>query len=271
MTDTATTILPTADPRIRVEVEGAVGRVLVDNPARRNAVSLAMWLAIPGAIAALESRPEVRVIVVAGAGEQAFVSGADISEFAEVRRDAKTGAAYERANADAFAAVRRASKPTIASIRGFCLGGGMGLAVACDLRIAADDAVFGIPAARLGVGYPPECMRDVVDAVGPMRAKELFFTARRLGAAEALAIGFLTAAEPAAELAAATGRLASEIAANAPLTIRAAKAAIALAVGDPAADAATVEALAAACFDSADFAEGRTAFLDKRAPAFRGV
>lgn len=266
-----TEILPTADSRIRAEVDGAVGRLLVDHPARRNAVSLAMWLAIPGAVAALEAHPDVRVILVAGAGEQAFVSGADISEFAEVRRDAKSGAAYERANAEAFAAVRAARCPTVAVIRGFCLGGGMGLAVACDLRIAAEDAVFGIPAARLGVGYPPDCMRDVVAAVGPMRARELFFTARRLAAPEAHAIGLLTRIVPAADLAAEADRLAAEIAANAPLTLRAAKAAIALVTGDPAVTEADVAALTDACFDSADFAEGRTAFLEKRPPVFRGT
>ncbi|MEJ1161102.1 enoyl-CoA hydratase [Prosthecomicrobium sp. N25] len=266
-----TEILATDDPRIRAEVAGAVGRLLVDHPARRNAVSLAMWRAIPGAVRALEAHPDVRVILVAGAGDLAFVSGADISEFAEVRRDARSGAAYERANAEAFAAIRTAAKPTVAVIRGFCLGGGMGLAVACDLRIASEDAVFGIPAGRLGVGYPPDCMRDVVNAVGPMRAKELFFTARRVPAPEALAIGLLTRVVPAAELAGEAERLAAEIAGNAPLTLRAAKAAVGLVAGDPAsADAASVLALTEACFDSEDFAEGRTAFLEKRAPVFRG-
>lgn len=264
-------ILPTSDSRIRVEVDAPVGRILVDHPERRNAVSLAMWRAIPEAVAALEARDDVRVILIAGAGELAFVSGADISEFATVRKDAATAAAYEAANAEAFAAVRNATKPTVAVIRGFCLGGGMGLAVACDLRLCSDDAVFGIPAARLGVGYPPDCMRDVVNAVGPARAKELFFTARRVTAAEALAMGFVTRTVPAADLAAQAATLAATIAATAPLTIRAAKAAIAHVVGDPAAaDFARVQALTDACFDSADFAEGRSAFLEKREPTFRG-
>lgn len=260
------------DPRIRVTTDGPVGRILVDNPARRNAVSLAMWRAVPTAVAALEADPAVRVILLAGAGDLAFVSGADISEFAEVRRDAASARAYEEANAAAFAALRDTAKPTIAAIRGFCLGGGMGLAVACDLRLAADDAVFGIPAARLGVGYPPDCMADVVDAVGPQRAKELFFTARRIDASEALAIGLVTRVVPAADLAAEAERLAATIADNAPLTVRAAKAAIALAGrgGDEAARRA-VQALTDACFDSADFAEGRSAFLEKRPPLFRGL
>ncbi|MBL8575457.1 MAG: enoyl-CoA hydratase/isomerase family protein [Hyphomicrobiaceae bacterium] len=268
---TAPIALPTTDPRIRAEVAGRVGTLVIDNPARRNALAYGMWLAIPAAIDALVAHPDVRVIVVRGAGELAFVSGADISEFDTLRKDSKSAQAYEISNARAFAAVRDAGKPTIAMIRGFCLGGGMGLAVACDLRIGADDAVFGIPAARLGVGYPPDCMRDVVNAVGPQRAKELFFTARRLTGTEAACLGFLIKAVPVAELEAETATLAATIADNAPLTIRAAKAAIDACVGDPAAaDWARVTALAEACFDSDDFAEGRTAFLSKRAPVFKG-
>lgn len=269
----ATTVvtLESSDPRIRVEVEGAIGRLVVDNPERRNAVSLGMWKAIPGAVAALVADPDVRVIVVRGAGDLAFVSGADISEFTTVRKDAASARAYEASNADAFFALRHAPKPTIAMIRGFCLGGGMGLAVACDLRIAAADAVFGIPAARLGVGYPPDCIADVVAAVGPQRAKELFFTARRLSATEALEIGLLTAVHPIEALENEAIDLATVIAHNAPLTLRAAKAAI-----DAVVDGALVErrerlvALTDACFASADFAEGRTAFLDKREARFHG-
>lgn len=264
--------LETADRRIRVEVEAPIGFLVIDNPERRNAIALDMWRAIPDAIAALDAAEDVRVIVIRGAGDLAFVSGADISEFATVRRDAESARAYEAANARAFASIREAKKPTIAMIRGFCLGGGMGVAVATDLRIAADDAVFGIPAARLGVGYPPECIRDVVNAVGPMRAKELFFTARRIDAARAAAIGLVAAVHPVADLEAETRRLANEIGRNAPLTIRAAKAAIDAVAGDPAElDMAALGKLTDACFDSADFAEGRGAFLEKREPVFRGV
>lgn len=264
--------LPTSDTRIKALVDGAVGRLVIDHPEKRNALSLAMWKAIPGAVAALDADPRVRVIVVAGAGETAFVSGADISEFAEVRKDAESARAYEASNGGAFRAIREAAKPTIAMIRGFCLGGGMGIAVACDLRIGAEDATFGIPAGRLGVGYPADCMRDVVNAVGPVRAKELFFTARRLDGREAAAIGFLVKAVPAADLAAETAALAAMIARNAPLTLKAAKAAIMACVGEPGeADWARVQGLTDACFDSADFAEGRTAFLEKREPVFRGV
>lgn len=264
-------LLPSSDPRIRVEVEGAVGRLVVANPQRRNAVSLDMWTAIPGAVAALENHPDVRVIVVRGDGDLAFVSGADISEFATVRKDAASARAYEASNAEAFSALRHAGKPTIAMIRGFCLGGGMGLAVACDLRICSEDAVFGIPAARLGVGYPPDCIADVVAAVGPQRAKELYFTARRLTAAEALEIGLVIAVHPVEALENEAIDLATAIAHNAPLTIRAAKAAI-----DAVVDGALPErrdrlvALTDACFASADFAEGRTAFLEKREAKFHG-
>lgn len=263
--------LPSSDPRIRVEVEGAIGRIVVANPERRNAVSLGMWLAIPGAVAALEAHGDVRVIVVRGDGDLAFVSGADISEFATVRKDAETARAYEVSNAEAFSALKHSSKPTIAMIRGFCLGGGMGLAVACDLRVAAEDAIFGIPAARLGVGYPPDCIGDVVAAVGPQRAKELYFTARRMTAGEALDIGLLAAVHPVESFENEVFDLAQAIARNAPLTIRAAKAAIDVVVaGTMATEHDRLVALTDACFASADFAEGRTAFLAKREAKFSG-
>jgi enoyl-CoA hydratase/carnithine racemase len=266
------TVLPTPDERIRAEVEGPIGRLIVANPARRNAVSLDMWKAIPTAVAALEAHPDVRVIVVRGDGDLAFVSGADISEFATVRKDAASARAYEASNADAFSAVRHVAVPTIAMIRGFCLGGGMGLAVACDLRVASEDAVFGIPAARLGVGYPPDCMADVVAAVGPQRAKEMFFTARRMAAQEALDIGLLAAVHSAEALENEVIDLALAIAHNAPLTIRAAKAAIdAVTAGTLTRERDRLVALTDACFASADFAEGRTAFLEKREAKFHGA
>ena len=276
MSDTAAplpvTVLPTPDERIRAAVEGPIGRLIVANPARRNAVSLDMWRAIPAAIAALEAHPDVRVIVVRGDGDLAFVSGADISEFATVRKDAASARAYEASNAEAFSAVRHVAVPTIAMIRGFCLGGGMGLAVACDLRVASDDAVFGIPAARLGVGYPPDCMADVVAAVGPQRAKEMFFTANRMAAQEALDIGLVTAVHTVEALENEVIDLALAIAHNAPLTIRAAKAAIdAVTAGTLVRERERLVTLTDACFASADFAEGRTAFLEKREAKFHGA
>jgi enoyl-CoA hydratase/carnithine racemase len=261
---------PATDPRLRIAIEAPIGWLIVDHPERRNAVSLSMWKALPALVAALDAEPAVRVIVLCGGGEQAFVSGADIAEFAEVRRDAASARAYEDANEAAFAALRRAAKPTVAMIRGPCFGGGVGLAAACDLRIAADDAVFSIPAAKLGIAYPPPAIADVVALVGVSRAKDLFFTARRLDHAEALAIGLVDRVVAAASLRTETVALAETIAANAPLTIAAAKTAIAAAVSADPAAATRARAAAEACFSSADFAEGRDAFLAKRSPRFAG-
>jgi enoyl-CoA hydratase/carnithine racemase len=261
---------PPPDPRLRTTAEAPIGWLVVDHPERRNAVTLSMWRALPAAVAALEADAAVRVIVLAGGGGQAFVSGADIAEFAEVRRDAASARAYEETNEAAFAALRQAAKPTVAIIRGPCFGGGIGLAAACDLRVAADDALFSIPAARLGIAYPPPAIADVVALVGASRARDLFFTARRVDATEALAIGLVDRLVPPSDLEAETRSLAATLAANAPLTIAAAKAAIAAALtGDPAA-AERARLAAEACFASEDFAEGREAFLAKRPPRFTG-
>lgn len=257
--------------RIVLHVEAPIGWLVIDNERRRNAVSLAMWRDIPRAVAALEADDRVRVIVLRGAGEATFVAGADISEFAEVRKDAETARAYETDNSAAFDALRACSKPTIAMIRGFCMGGGVGLSVACDLRFSTTEACFAIPAAKLGIGYPAGAVRDVVKLVGPARAKDLYFSARRVEAAEAQAIGLVDRLLAPDDLETETRAYAETIAANAPLTQRAAKAAIDAVTADPAsADWGAVEALTEACFDSADFAEGRTAFLERRAPTFVG-
>ena len=262
MTDTA---------RVICEIEPPIGWLIVDNIKRRNAVSLAMWQAIPDLVRRLDDDDRVRVIILRGAGESVFVSGADISEFETVRRDADNARAYEDANADAFLALREARKPTLSMIRGFCFGGGVGLACATDMRIAADNAVFSIPAARLGVGYPSDAVRDVVKLIGPARAKDLFYTARRIAHDEALSIGFVDRVFAAEELESATTKLAMEIAANAPLTQHAAKAAIDAVTAEPGSvDATQLRVLTDACFDSADFAEGRQAFLEKRKPSFTG-
>ncbi len=225
----------------------------------------------PPLFAALEAHPEVRVIVVRGAGALPFASGADISEFETLRATAAGGRAYEAANEAAFRAVAACRKPVIAMIRGFCLGGGLGLAVSCDLRIAAQGCQFGIPAGRLGVGYPPGAMAYVVAAVGAMAAKDLFFTARRIATEEALALGLLGRVVPDADLERETLALAATIAANAPLALSAAKLAIASAAGLPGAPSADeLDIAVAACFDSDDYREGRTAFLEKREPRFSG-
>ncbi len=263
--------IASASDKLRVEVADGVARVLIDNAARRNAFDFSMWTALPPLLAQLDAAEEARVVVLSGAPGLPFCSGADISEFSTVRATAAGGRAYEQANVAAFDALSRLGKPVIAAISGFCMGGGMGLAAACDLRIGAEGTAFGIPAGRLGVGYPPSAIAYVVAAVGPQTALDLFFTARRIDAAEAQACRFLSRLVPKEGFDAAVLEVARQIADNAPLTLRAAKAAIRAAAGLPGAPSlADCETLAAACFDSGDYAEGRTAFLAKRAPNFTG-
>lgn len=258
-----------ATPKLAVSIDGPVATLAINNPAKRNALDLEMWKALPGIIETLDRDGNVHVIILRGTGSESFASGADIAEFETVRADAKGGRAYEAINEAAFWAVAHCSKPVIAMIRGFCLGGGFGLALSCDLRIASDNATFGIPAARLGIGYPPGAMKLVTAAVGAPAAKDLFYTARRIGAEEAQRLGVVQRVVPDASLEETALVLAQEIAQNAPLTIRAAKAAIdaSSGIGHPEADPA---AMADQCFDSADAVEGRTAFLEKRRPVFKG-
>lgn len=251
--------------------EAGVGVIAINNVAKRNAFDLEMWRALPELLAAMAKDTAVRVIVLRGVGDSPFASGADISEFRTLRASAAGGQDYEQSNEDAFAAIAACPLPVIAMIRGFCMGGGVGIAASCDLRVASEGAVFGVPAARLGVGYPPRAMRLVVAAFGDAVARDLFFTARRLDAGEAKALGALHRLWADADLEAETMALARSIAANAPLAMRSAKASIAAASGLPGAvSEAELFALAGACFDSADYTEGRDAFLEKRQPVFRG-
>lgn len=264
--------LRTRDPRLRASVAGAIGTLALDNPAKRNALDLALWQAIPEAVACLADEPGVRVLVLRGAGPLPFASGADIAEFSTVRATAEGGRTYEAANEAAFDAVRLCPRPVLAMIRGFCIGGGLGLAMAADLRIAASDAIFAVPAGRLGLGYPPRAMAHLVNVLGAATVKDLVFTARRMDAAEALRCGLASRVVPAEELEDSTADLARAIASNAPLTLAAAKRTIdAAAAGLFDATFAELEGLAASCFDSEDYAEGRAAFLEKRTPRFRGL
>jgi enoyl-CoA hydratase/carnithine racemase len=263
--------LPTGDPRVRASVAGPVATLALDNGAKRNALDLAMWRAIPGTVQALADQPGVRVLVLRGEGLLPFAAGADIAEFSTVRATAEGGHDYEAANEAAFDAIRSCPRPVLAAIRGFCIGGGLGLAMAADLRIASEDAVFAIPAARLGLGYPPRAMAHLVDVLGPTLVKDLVFTARRMGADEALGRGLVSRLVPAGELDESTSQLSQDIADNAPLTLVAAKRAVdAAASGMATALAAELDRLAAACFDSEDYREGRAAFLEKRPPRFEG-
>jgi len=256
--------------KLAVACEGPVATLKIDNPARRNAIDLSMWQALPDLVAALDSRPETRVIVLTGAAGT-FTAGADISEFAETRMGAGPARAYEAANGAAFAAIRSTTNPVVASIPRFCMGGGLAIALAADIRIAADDAEFAVPPARLGLGYPVDGLADLVGAVGAPNARDLLFSARRIGAEEALALGLVNRVVAADRLEAETRAFVETIAENAPLTLRAAKQAIAaISAGRLEADRADIDALVDACFASADYAEGCTAFLEKRKPVFQG-
>jgi enoyl-CoA hydratase/carnithine racemase len=262
----------TARPRLTLSTTAGVATVTIDNAARMNALTAAMWGELPGLVAAAVADPTVRVIVLRGAGTRAFSAGADISEFATARAGAAVHS-YDALNHAAFEALTGCPKPTIAMIHGFCMGGGLGLALACDLRIADRAARFALPPAKLGLGYNPRWIGPLLRAVSPSDAKLLLFTARRLSADEALALRLVTSLADTDDLEVATMALASDIAANAPLTIRAAKAAVD-ALSAPAGstpDLAALDAMVAACFTSADYAEGCRAFVEKRPPVFTGA
>ncbi|HZC18019.1 MAG TPA: enoyl-CoA hydratase [Caulobacteraceae bacterium] len=251
--------------------DGAIGWMTFNNPMRRNAVSVDMWQAIPGVLAAFEADPAIRVIVFTGAGDKAFVSGADISQFAEQRADREANEIYSAHSAEANRAMVRLTKPSIAMIRGYCIGGGMAVALTCDMRICSQDARFGIPAARLGLGYGYDGLKALADLVGPSFAKDILFTARQFDAAEALRIGLVNRVTSAEDLDTAVRDYAAMIARNAPLTVKAAKLAVREAMKDPERRQLDEVAKAVdACFQSQDYAEGRTAFMEKRDPVFQG-
>jgi len=256
---------------LQIQKDGAIGWLTFSNPAKLNAMTFAMWQGLPAAIAAFEADPAIRVVVLRGAGTKAFVSGADISEFEEKRGTADAVEAYNAAGDAASAAIEACGKPTLAMIHGYCIGGGLGLALTCDLRFADEDASFAIPAAKLGLGYRYDGIERLVRVVGPSHAKDILYSARRLPVAEARAMGLVNAVLPATELEREVRAYGDRIARNAPLTIAAAKSAIDAAVAPPdAGRRAAVDRAVAACFASEDYREGRLAFREKRAPRFQG-
>ena len=261
-----------ASGKMLAAVRDRVGLITFNQPDKRNAMSVEMWDGLAAILDAWEQAPDVQVVVLAGAGDKAFVSGADISQFEKSRNNADAQKEYDRLTSAGRAKLAAFCKPVIARIQGFCLGGGLGIALQADIRVAAEGSTFGIPAAKLGIAYGFDMVRRLASLVGPAHAATLLFTGERIGAAEAARIGLVNQIVPAAALEETVATIARGIAANAPLSITGMKLILRQAVLDPAErDMDAVAQVVAACFDSADYAEGRTAFMEKRKPVFHGA
>src|SRR5476651_1485869 len=260
-----------ADGKILQSVSDGVGVITFNNPEKRNAMSLDMWEGLGHALIELRDDANARVVILTGAGDKAFVSGADISQFEKTRHNAEASEEYSRKSAAQRALLADYPKPTIACIRGFCLGGGMQVAMLADIRIAAENSQFGIPAAKLGIAYGYDGLKHLVSLVGPSWARLIMYTGMRIDSAEAVRIGLVDRVLPDAELWDATSEIARTISGNAPLAIKAAKITIAQVLKDAdKRDMDAIKAIGTACMDSEDFREGRRAFMDKRKPQFKG-
>ena len=253
-----------------VEKAGGVGRIQFDNQPRRNAMTYEMWRDLPAVLADFADDAAVRAVIVSGRGGKAFCAGADISQFEKNRASEDASAIYNAAVKEASDALAEFAKPTIAKIEGFCIGGGVGIAMCCDLRIANDLASFGVPAAKLGLGYRADGLKRLVDVVGPSFAKEIFFTARQFTAAEGLSMGLVNRVVARNVLDAYVDDYVARIAENAPLTIFAAKTVIDELGKSDGPDEALCAQVVDDCFASEDYAEGRKAFMEKRKPRFQG-
>jgi enoyl-CoA hydratase len=260
-----------ATDKMMMRKQDGIGWMIFNNPERHNAVSLEMWEAATSIIEDFARDDAVRVIVVRGAGEKSFVSGADISKFDSERAQEAAVARYDAATENVYTTLLTTHKPTIAMIHGYCIGGGANLAICCDLRICSENAKFAIPAAKLGLGYGYTRVRRLLDIVNPAFAKEIFFTARQFTADEARTMGLVNRVVPSAELESYVTDYARQIGENAPLTVKAIKRIVGEALKDPAdRDLALCDRLVRECFESEDYAEGRRAFAEKRKPAFQG-
>lgn len=258
--------------KIITEKSGDVARIIFNQPEKRNAVSLEMWEAVEAAVTRFADDPEVRILILSGAGGKAFVSGADVSKFESERASEEAVAHYNATTKRVYDLIEEFPKPTIAQIDGFCIGGGVALALSCDLRICGQGSQFAIPAAKLGLGYGYAGIKRLVDVVGPSFAKEIFFTARRFDAEEARVMGLVNRVVEDGKVAEAAEETAQMIAANAPMTVASVKYIVGETVKDESArDLDECARRVKACFDSKDYIEGRRAFLEKRKPQFVGA
>ena len=258
--------------KLLLEKDGAIGWIIFNQPEKRNAVSQEMWQLMPEYVNELAQDDAIRVVILRGAGEQAFVAGADISQFQERRRNMADEQAYSKISAQGQASLTQLAKPLLAMIYGYCIGGGVGIAITCDLRLAADDARFGIPAARLGLGYHYNGMEKLLKLIGPAYTKEIFFTARTdFSAQDAWRMGLVNQVVPKADLEAFTHDYALRMAHNAPLTLRSAKANVDQLLRPPEQrELARLDQMLTDCFNSQDYQEGVRAFAEKRRPRFQG-
>jgi enoyl-CoA hydratase/carnithine racemase len=258
-------------PQLIVRREGAIAWLVFSNIERHNAVTYEMWSEIPQRIAEFDADREIRAIAITGDGEKAFISGADISQFEKQRNSADASAIYNAAVDAAYAAIQAAKKPTLARIRGICMGGGLWVALACDLRIANDAARFGMPAARLSLGLRYENIKRMQEVVPAIHAADIVYTGRQFNGQEALRMGVVNRSVPDEALDATVAEYLEHLTYSAPLTVMAAKeAARVWRQGEHPAEIERVRAMTAACFDSADYKEGRKAFAEKRKPVFTG-
>ncbi|MFY0614471.1 MAG: enoyl-CoA hydratase/isomerase family protein [Hyphomicrobiaceae bacterium] len=265
------TVSEFAGGKMLAEVNGAIGTMTFNQPEKRNAVSLEMWGGVAEILEKFEADDQIRVVVLAGAGDKAFVSGADISQFDKQRNNAEARKDYARLSDAGRNRLQTFGKPMIAKINGYCIGGGLAIAMRADLRIASEKSSFGIPAARLGIAYSPDSVEQLMALVGPARARMILYTAEFFDAQEAERIGLINRCVAAADLDASVRHTAETIAANAPLSVAASRHAISE-LCKPAArrDVAAIDAAVARCFDSDDYREGRRAFKEKRTPNFVG-
>ena len=268
---TAPTPELTTEEKLLARREGGIAHIIFNNQKKMNAVSLDMWERMIGLLNDFAKDPDLRVLVVSGAGGKAFVSGADISKFEQTRSSPESVAKYGNTSIKAYETLYNFPKPTIAKIQGYCIGGGMNLAICCDVRVATEGSKFGIPAARLGLGYGFPGVNRLAEIVGISRAMEMFYTARQYGAAEALGFGLINQVVPEGGLDKAIDTMTGQISENAPLTIATIKA-VAREIGRPSAerDHAKLDRMVEACFQSEDYIEGRNAFMEKRKPVFKG-